>query len=211
MIPFKDNMPVDRFPVVTVAIILANIAFYIAGGHGYGAVPAALTVKTAVTSMFVQRSVVQLIVNVWFLWLFGNNVEDAMGPVRFLAFYLVGGLASLGVQLAVAPNSASPLVGAAGAIGAVLGGYLVLYPRARIITLVLIPLFSGAAEVPVLVLAGLWIAVQAVFAAAGWVDPAGGAAAYLNYIGGLALGALTVRLVARRRKRTPPTAPLLRW
>lgn len=211
MIPFKDNLPVDRLPVVTLALILANVGFYIAGGDGYGAVPASLTVKTAVTSMFVQRSVVQLIANVWFLWLAGNNVEDSMGPLRFLVFYLLGGLASLGVQLAVAPDSTQPIVGAAGAVGAVLGGYLVLYPRARIITLVLIPLFSGAAEIPVVVMLAAWVGIQLAFAAVGWVDPAGGAVAYLNYVGGFAFGVLAIRLAARRRKRTPPTAPILRW
>lgn len=210
MIPFKDNLPVGRFPVVTVALILANIVFYVAGGHGYGAIPNALSAKTVITSMFVQRSIPQLIGNVWFLWLFGNNVEDSMGPVRFLVFYILGGLAALGVQIAAAPDSAIPIVGAAGAIGAVLGGYLVLYRRARVITLVLIPLFSGAAEVPVLVMLVVWAGIQAAFAAAGWVDPGSTAAAYLNYVGGLAFGVLAIRLLATRRKATPPTAPVFR-
>lgn len=211
MIPFKDNLSVGGFPVVTVALILANVGFYIAVGHGCGAVPAALTPRTFVLSMFVQTSVVQLIGNIWFLWLFGTTIEDSMGPVRFLLFYVAGGLAALAVQIALAPNATAPIVGAAGAVGAVLGAYLVLYRRARIVTLVLIPLFSGAAEIPIVVMAAVFIAVQCAFAAAGWIDPAGGAPAYLSWLGGAAFGALAVRLVATRRKATPPTAPILRW
>lgn len=203
-------MPVDRFPFVTVALMVANVVVYVVGNRSYGAVPGALTAGTVFSAMFFHPRVIQLIVNLWFLWLFGNNVEDSTGPLRFLIFYIAGGVAALGVQLAVAPNSSAPTMGAAGAISAVIGGYLVLYWRARVITLVLIPFFSGVAEVPVPVLVAVWIGAQCAFAAAGWIDPAGGAVAYLSWIGGMALGLIIMRPLARRRKPVPPAAPLLR-
>jgi membrane associated rhomboid family serine protease len=217
MIPIKDNIPTDRFPLVTVLLILGNVVAYVlAVGHGgslisgpdahemsrYGLVANAPTVKTVFTSMFLNGSIVQLAVNLLFLWLFGNNVEDSMGPARFLGFYIAGGLVATGVQLALDPDSIAPTVSAAGAIAAVIGGYLMLYPRARVLTLVLIIFLFGVVEVPVLVMLGLWLAVQAVF-----VDSV---AAYFGQLGGFVFGALAIRLLATRRKATPPTAAAFR-
>ncbi|HEX4009265.1 MAG TPA: rhomboid family intramembrane serine protease [Solirubrobacteraceae bacterium] len=217
MIPIKDNIPNDRFPLVTVALIVANIVVYVvAVAHGgslisgpdahqmaqYGATPNALTVRTAITSMFTQGSIIQLLGNMLFLWLFGANVEDSMGPARFLAFYLVGGLVALGLQVALAPHSATPTVGASGAIAAVIGGYLALYPRARMLTLVLIIFLFGVIEIPALVMLAVWLGMQAAFG--------NGLEVYLAHLGTLALGAATIRLVATRRKPTPPTAAAYR-
>jgi membrane associated rhomboid family serine protease len=228
VIPIKDNIPTDRFPLVTLALIVANLVVYVlACAHGgslisgpdahelarWGATPHALTggrrSGTVFSSMFVQASIVALFGNLLFLWLFGGNVEDAMGPLPFLAYYFMGGVLALALQVAVSPESTTPIVGAAGATAALLGGYLVLYPRARVLTLVLIPFFFTVIEVPVMVMLAVWIAVQAAFAAAGLIAP-GTSAAYLNYLGGLAFGALAVRLLATRRKPTPPTAAAYR-
>ena len=205
MFPAKDNIPVDRPPVVTVALIVANVVVFLVVGTAH---PGSVTLGTTFGSMFRQTSVLQLLGNMWFLWLFGSTIEDAMGPVRYLAFYVAGGLVALGLTAAFDPDLAAPPAGAAGAVAAVLGGYLVLYPRARIIALSLIPFFSGVAEIPVPVLAVLWVAMQCAFAAAGFIG--GGGVAYVSWIGGLAFGAAVARPLATRRKPTPPTAAAFR-
>jgi membrane associated rhomboid family serine protease len=242
--PIKDNIPTDRFPFVTVALILANVIVYLlAIRHGgslisgpsnlqevhYGAIPAALTHcldkqelidsqgvscvasggtipvwQTAFTSMFMHASILHLGGNMLFLWIFGNNVEDAMGPVKYLLFYIGGGLAALALQVAVSPNSGAPTLGASGAIAAVLGGYILLYPRARVLTVVFIILFFTVIELPALAMLGIWFAQQALFAAVKLSTPSGGGVAYFAHVGGFAFGLLTVRLLARRRKQAPP-------
>lgn len=245
MIPLKDNIPTDRFPLVTVGLILANVIVYLlAIRHGgsiisgpdshevvkYGSIPYALshcltqqeliqgsqmacttgaglpTWETAFTAMFMHASIVHIGGNMLFLWIFGNNVEDAMGRVKFLLFYIVGGLAALTLQVAVDPSSMAPTLGASGAIAAALGGYIVLYPRARVLTLVLIVLFFTVFELPAIVMLGLWFAEQAIFSAVGLITPTGssGGVAYYAHIGGFVFGALTVRLLATKRKSVPP-------
>jgi rhomboid family protein len=233
LFPIKDNIPTDRFPVVTVGLILANIVVYVlAVGHGgslisgpdahelirYGISPEQATHlhghtwDRLFTSMFMHASILHLAGNMLFLWIFGNNVEDSMGSARFLAFYILGGLAALALQVAVEPNSVAPTVGASGAIAAVLGGYVVLYPRARVLTLVLIIFFFTVIEVPALVMLGLWFVEQAVFGAVGLTDPTGGGGgvAYFAHVGGFAFGLLAIRALATRRKATPPTAAAYR-
>jgi membrane associated rhomboid family serine protease len=267
VIPIKDNMPTDRFPFVTVALILANVVVYVlAIYHGgslisgpdtlevleYGAIPRALAHggvhcaevvrmtalgpqppevlcnsgllaangiapenplpvwETVLTSMFMHASILHIGGNMLFLWIFGNNVEDSMGRFKYLAFYLVGGIAALGLQVAVGPNSTAPTVGASGAIAAVLGGYIVLYPRARVLTLVFIILFFTVIELPAIVVLGIWFAEQAAFGAAGLTNPTGGGAgvAYFAHVGGFAFGALAIKLLATRRKQVPPARPV---
>ena len=252
MIPIKDNIPNDRFPLVTVALILANVIVYLlAVRHGgsvisgpdaqelvkYGASPYALTHsgvhcglvgptdlgcgrgvsgppawETVFTAMFLHASILHLGGNMLFLWIFGNTVEDSMGPLRFLAFYLLGGVAALALQVAVGPNTVAPTVGASGAIAAVLGGYIVLYPHGRVLTLVFLIFFFGVIELPALVMLGIWFVQQAVFGAAGLTSPgnAGDGVAYFAHVGGFVFGLLTIRLVATRRKPTPPTAAAYR-
>jgi membrane associated rhomboid family serine protease len=233
LIPIKDNIPTDRFPVVTVCLILANAVVYVVAiSHGgslfsgpdahelvkYGVSPYQITHptgrtwETVFTSMFMHASIVHIAGNMLFLWIFGNNVEDSMGRPRFLAFYIVGGLAALALQVAVQPHSMAPTVGASGAIAAVIGGYVVLYPRARVLTLVLIILFFTVIEVPALVMLGLWFAEQAVFGAVGLTDPTGGGGgvAYVAHIGGFVFGLLAIRPLATRRKAIPPTAAAYR-
>ena len=252
MIPIKDNIPTDRFPLVTVALILANVIVYLlAVRHGgslisgpdaqeiikYGASPYALTHsgvhcglvsphqlgcgrgvsgppawETVFTSMFMHASILHLGGNMLFLWIFGNTVEDSMGPIRFLAFYLLGGVAALALQVAVEPNTVAPTLGASGAIAAVLGGYILLYPHGRVLTLVFLIFFFGVIELPALVMLGIWFAQQAVFGAVGLTSPgnAGGGVAYFAHVGGFVFGLLTIRLVATRRKPTPPTAAAYR-
>jgi rhomboid family protein len=232
LIPIKDNIPADRFPLVTFCLILANIVVYVlAAAHGgslvsgpdaheltrYGVSPEQITHatgrtwETVFTAMFLHASILQIAGNMLFLWIFGNNVEDSMGRVRFLAFYVVGGLAALALQVAVEPNSVTTTVGASGAIAAVLGGYIVLYPRARVLTLVLIILFFTVIELPAIVMVGLWFVLQAAFGAAGLTDPTGGGVfAYFAHVGGFVFGLLAIRALATRRKPVPPTAAAYR-
>jgi membrane associated rhomboid family serine protease len=205
VIPIKDNIPVDRFPFATVALIVANIVVFFTVGD---TVPKAVTVGTVFGALFIQASVWQLIGNMWFLWLFGNNIEDSMGPLRFIAFYLVGGMLSSALAVAIDPGASAPILGAAGAVATVIGGYLILYPHARVLALVVIVFFFGVLEIPTAVMLGLWIAMQIGFAAAGWIGP--GAVAYMAWIGGFAFGLLAIRLVATRQKPTPPTAAAYR-
>ena len=216
MIPFKDNIPTDATPVVTLGLIAANVVFYvIAAAHGgslisgpdaqelakYGVIANELTWNRVFTSMFMHASIVQLVGNMAFLWWFGNTIEDAVGGVRFFGIYLVGGVCAAAVQVAVDPDSTTTIVGAAGAISAVLGGYTVLYRGARLLTLVLIPLLFTVIEVPVLVMLVLWFAMQAAFAIAGLID----GAAFVGAVGASLLGALTIKLLATHRKPVPPT------
>jgi membrane associated rhomboid family serine protease len=244
VIPLKDNIPTDRFPFVTVGLIVANVIVYLlAVSHGgslisgpdtyevvkYGSIPFALTHclshdevirggqlvcaqgggiptwATIFSSMFMHASILHIGGNMLFLWIFGNNVEDAMGPVKYLAFYILGGIAALALQVAISPDSTVPTLGASGAIAAVLGGYIVLYPRARVLTLFFIILFFTVLEVPALIVLGLWFIEQAVFGAAGLITPtnAGGGVAYFAHVGGFAFGLTTVKLLATRRRQIP--------
>jgi membrane associated rhomboid family serine protease len=249
--PIKDNIPTERFPLVTVALILINCIVYLflqkktgvdfsgnsldqsALTHysvvpyevthwgsqcdfdpGSGAVacegqpgtrgtaePQLSTALTVFTSMFTHGGLLHLGGNMLFLWIFGNNVEDAMGKVKFIIFYLLGGFAALALQIAVEPSSTGPTLGASGAIAAVLGGYILLYPRARVLTVVFIILFFTVIEVPALVVLGVWIVEQIAFGAWGLSDPTGtsGGVAYFAHIGGFVAGLLLIKLFATRR------------
>jgi membrane associated rhomboid family serine protease len=224
--PLKDNIPTDRFPVVTVALIAINVAMYLlfqnagfnspdeANIREYGAYPCEVTGEcgqqygdapvwlSLLSSMFMHGGILHIAGNMIFLWVFGNNVEDSMGPLRFIGFYLLGGLAALGLQTAVDPSSAIPTIGASGAVAGVLGGYLLLYPRARVVTLVFIVLFFTIIELPALFFLGFWFFQQLAFGALDLTTPTGegGGVAYFAHIGGFAFGLLTVKLLARKVK-----------
>jgi membrane associated rhomboid family serine protease len=249
VIPLKDNIPTDRFPYVTVALIIANvIAYLLAVSHGgsiiggpdtqevvkYGAIPAALTHclgqnelitgsqlvcthaggmptwETIFTAMFMHASLFHIAGNMLFLWIFGNNVEDAMGRIKYFLFYILGGIAALALQVAVGPNSVVPTLGASGAIAAVLGGYILLYPRARVLTLVFIVLFFTVIELPALVVLAIWFIEQAVFGALNLTNPTGGGGgvAYFAHVGGFVFGLTTVKLLATRRRQIAPRYPV---
>jgi len=244
LIPIKDNIPSDRFPFATLALIVANVVVYLLTiGHGgsllsgpdagevarHGAIPYALTHldrhcglvhaviacpgpgtvptwPTLFSSMFMHASILHLAGNMLFLWIFANNVERAMGPVKLIVFYIAAGLAALALQVALHPSSTAPTIGAAGAIAGVLGGYILLYPRARVLTLVLIPFFSTVIELPALLMLGAWFAMQALFGAVGLTDPlgGGGAVAYFAHVGGFLFGLVAIRLLVSRRTGMPP-------
>jgi len=165
--------------------------------------PTAATWTTAFTAMFMHGGLLHLGGNMLFLWIFGNNVEDSMGPVKFVLFYLLGGLAATGGQLLVGPDSTVPNIGASGAIAGVLGGYIILFPKARVVTIIFIVFFFTILELPALLILGFWFVQQALF---GYFDLATGAArgggvAYFAHIGGFLFGLVAIKLFADDRKR----------
>ena len=167
---------------------------------------------TAFSSMFMHGSILHLGGNMLFLWIFGNNVEDSMGRARYIAFYLLGGLAAIGAQILVDTDAAIPTIGASGAVAAVLGGYLLLYPRARVVTLIFIIFFFTIIELPALLILGFWFVQQIAFGFYGVANPTGGGGgvAYFAHIGGFAFGLLAIKLFASRSKdySPPPKYPV---
>jgi len=145
-----------------------------------------LTWATLVTSMFLHGSWMHLLGNMWFLWIFGNNVEDSMGHLRFLVFYLLTGLVAAGAHVISAADSPIPTVGASGAISAIMGAYVVLYPRARVMTLVIVIFFIRFIPLPAWVMLGYWFVIQ--LASAGLTSPEGGGVAFWAHIGGFVAG-----------------------
>jgi membrane associated rhomboid family serine protease len=145
-----------------------------------------------------------------FLWIFGNNVEDSMGPLRFLLFYLLAGVAAVYAQAAVDPGSTVPTIGASGAVAGVLGAYLLLLPKARVLTLIFIVIFVTFIEIPAYVMLGAWFFLQ-FLPAVGQVatpDVAGdGGVAYFAHVGGFIFGLALIRLFAKRRPEVPGEGP----
>jgi membrane associated rhomboid family serine protease len=212
MFPLKDNIPLARFPLVTVALVAINVIAYlleIRHGGSIGVAPAQpATWQTVFTSMFLHGSFLHIFGNMLFLAIFGPTVEDSTGRGRFRVFYLLGGVVALGAQVLISPDSVVPTLGASGAIAAVLGGYVLLYPRARVLSLVFIIFFVTIVEVPAIALLGFWFVLQLAFGAAGLASPVGGTGrgegvAYFAHVCGFAFGLLAFRLSASTRKQQP--------
>jgi membrane associated rhomboid family serine protease len=146
--------------------------------------------------MFMHGSLLHIGGNMLFLWIFGNNIEDAMGRLKFIIFYLVGGVVATLAQFAIGPNAVTPTLGASGAIAAVLGGYALLYPRARVVTLIFIIFFVTLVELPALLVLGAWFALQVLDASSQPLT--GGGVAVWAHIGGFVFGLITVKLFASR-------------
>jgi membrane associated rhomboid family serine protease len=236
VIPLRDNVPTRTFPVVTIAIIVVNalVWFWELGGRGVDAHvitdgyypcsihgPCLVNVagerlvhdlpwyESVFSSMFMHGSWEHIIGNMLFLWIFGNNVEDALGRVRFLLWYLAAGIAATALQTFVtlafgnAADASIPNIGASGAIAGVLGAYFLLLPRARVLTVIFFGLIF-LREIPAVWFLGIWIALQLWQGGFGLTHPdqTGGVAVFAH-IGGFAFGLLTVYLVAQRRPLRP--------
>jgi membrane associated rhomboid family serine protease len=212
MIPLRDVIPSRTTPVVTVTILVVNVlAFLYETSMGpaaldeflmtHGIVPAAFAWSDVLTSMFLHGGWLHLIGNMLSLWIFGDNVEDRLGHGRFIVFYLLCGTLAALAHVWVDPLSLVPTIGASGAIAGVMGGYFVLYPQSRIITLLPIFIFIQIIEVPAVVFLGLWFLLQLVSGvgsqlAAATGEAAGGIALW-EHVGGFVVGALLVKLMAR--------------
>ena len=213
MIPLgdADRRPV-RFPLVTIGIIVANILVFLvelAGGDAFinrwALVPAEIVagrdLVTILTAMFMHASWLHIIGNMVFFWAFGPEIEDVMGPVRYLGFYLLGGLVATAAQILAAPNSTVPNLGASGAIAAVMGVFLITYPRDRIRTVLLFGWFSRITLVPAIVLVGMWFVTQVFSQIGALAQTQAGGVAYMAHIGGFVYGLILGRLFESRRRR----------
>ena len=196
-VPYEFTHPGDHCDFVSGAGVVCEGQSGV-NGHAAHQLP---TVATVFTAMFSHAGLLHLAGNMLFLWIFGNNVEDSMGPARFLVFYVLAGAAALAGQILVGPNSTAPTLGASGAIAGVLGGYLLLYPRARVVTLVFIVIFVTIIEVPALLFLFVWFGEQILFGAADLTNPTGGGGgvAYFAHIGGFVFGLALIHAFATRR------------
>ncbi len=225
MIPLRDENPAATAPVVTLALIALNCAAFLyellLGSSlrpfmfQWGTVPLRLTLALQeggepaaraalplATSMFLHGGWLHLVGNMWYLWIFGDNVEDRMGHVRFLLFYLAAGLVAGLLHVFFNPASRVPTVGASGAIAGVLGAYLVAFPRARIITLVPFFPFFQVMALPAVLMLGLWFVYQFFSGALSlaWSAAGGGGVAWWAHVGGFAFGAVVAGLFGSRRR-----------
>lgn len=231
MLPLKDNVPTSSTPFVTIGLIVTNfiVWFWELGGrgvdyhvlkdgyypcalHGPCHVPAPIPIhplpwyEGAFSSMFMHASWEHILGNMLFLWIFGNNIEDALGRVRFLAWYLVAGLVATATQTVVTlvagnvQDASIPSIGASGAIAGVLGAYFVLLPRARVLTVI----FFIIREIPAMWFLAVWIGLQLWSGGLTLLAPqSGGGTAFFAHIGGFLFGIATILLVAKRRPVVP--------
>jgi len=242
MFPYKDENPTVLVPIVTVALIIANVAcwIFVQGlgmepalsrsvcqlglipveflGHAHAGTAVQISEEAACvlgssptwyapfTSMFLHGSWFHLLGNMWFLYLFGNNVEDAMGHFRFAVFYLTTGLAAAAAQVVAGPGSALPMVGASGAISGVMGAYVILYPLVRVHTLVFLGILITRVALPAYVMLGYWFLIQLLGGLPSVAGRSPGGVAFWAHVGGFLAGALLIpffkdsAFVARRRR-----------
>ena len=202
MIPLRDVIPSRTTPYITVTIIVLNgLAWFLELSlpgdvlplflQVYGVVPARLHASTLLTSMFLRGSWMHVIGNMWYLWIFGDNVEDRVGHGRFIVFYLLCGIAAALGQVLIDPGSTLPTIGASGAIAGVMGAYFVLYPRSRVLTLIPLVIFWEVIEVPAPLLLGFWFLMQLFSAGAIAVTAStgGGGVAFMAHVAGFLCGA----------------------
>jgi membrane associated rhomboid family serine protease len=234
MLPLRDNVPTRTFPVVTVGLIVANFlvwfwelskpgvdvhvfrdGFYPCTLSGPCHIPAPIAIhplpwyEGVFTGMFMHASWQHILGNMLFLWIFGNNVEDALGRVRFLVWYVLAGIAAMAAQSAVTlglgttQDASIPNIGASGAIAGVLGAYFLLLPRARVLTLIFFGIIL-IREIPAIWFLGVWIGLQIWTGGLSLLRPdTGDGTAFFAHIGGFAFGLATVYLVAKNRPRAP--------
>ena len=224
MIPLRDDNPTSSLPLVTITfIVLCTLVFLwqiSLGGRGFeavvlslGAIPAVLfgdktlppelvlvpPALTVFTSMFLHGSWMHLIGNMLYLWIFGNNVEDAMGHVRFVLFYLMCGIAAVLAQALPNTDSTIPMIGASGAISGVLGSYLLLYPHARVLVLIPLGFYTRLVHLPAMAVLGFWFVLQLISTA--FADPRGGGVAFGAHIGGFVAGMALLPIFKHRNVR----------
>jgi membrane associated rhomboid family serine protease len=214
LIPYKDDNPTRTFSFVTIGLIIFNILVFlgqIASPSGmekislsYGAIPQYILtfenvqplhpVLTIFSAMFMHGGILHLAGNMLYLWIFGNNIEDKLGHVRFLVFYIFCGIVSAYAHAITEPNSLIPMIGASGAISGILGAYLLLFPRAGVYTIIFLGFFIRIVKIPAFIVIGFWAIIQ--FAngllSTGLIKEGG--VAWFAHIGGFLTGLLTIKL-----------------
>jgi membrane associated rhomboid family serine protease len=217
MIPIRDQLPTRRVPVVNYLLIALNILVYIimwlAGPaeealvYEYAMIPANITsgvtlgdIFDVFTSMFMHAGLAHIGGNMLYLWIFGDNVEDRLGHARYIAFYLVGGVLASLAHILTNPTSQIPTVGASGAIAAVLGAYLVLFPQSRVVTLIPLGFFVRMTVVPAIIVLGLWFILQLFSGLISMGGPDVGGVAFWAHIGGFVAGVVMAKLLGSARK-----------
>ncbi len=220
LLPLKDDNPTSSFPFVTIGIILANgfifyhqltldfaaqqrlvfqwgaIPYQILKGEIIHIPPVIPVPLTLFSSMFLHGGFFHLFGNMLYLWIFGNNIEDVLGHFRFFLFYLVCGLGAGTTQILSDPNSTVPMIGASGAIGGILGAYLLLFPGARIVTLIFIFIFIKIVRIPALIVLGFWFFIQLLSVGGGAISNV----AFFAHIGGFLVGLVLVKLFQPRSR-----------
>jgi membrane associated rhomboid family serine protease len=211
MIPLRDTQPSRTTPIVTVGIIVVNVLVFLyqvsldrfSVNHliaEYGVIPDRLHALSLVTSMFLHGGWMHVIGNMWFLWIYGDNVEDVLGHVRYLLFYLLAGVAAGLLQVALSWDSRVPMIGASGAIAGVMGAYLVKFPRARVLTLIPVFVFFTTVEVPAVFILLYWFVIQ-FFSGVGLIGYSHlsqGGVAWFAHVGGFVAGMVLILLMGAR-------------
>lgn len=222
MIPLRDSQPSYSTPVVTAGLIVANVLVFLhqvslddfSLNHfirTYAIVPARFEFSTLLTSMFLHGGWLHLIGNMWFLWIYGDNVEDILGGLRYLVFYLLCGVAAGLTHVLTNAGSPVPTIGASGAVAGVMGAYLVKFPHSRIVTLIPIFFLLTTVEIPAVLILIYWFLIQIFsgMAAAGQMASAQGGVAWFAHVGGFVAGMVLISLMKtqeRYRRRRD-----LRW
>ncbi len=223
MIPIRDEIKTHRTPIVNYALVVINVLVFLwmflnsanleQIYYEYALIPANIfngidvgDITDLFTSMFMHGGWMHLIGNMLYLWIFGDNIEDRLGHIGYLIFYLAGGLAAAFLQIIISPSSQIPMVGASGAIAAVLGAYLVMYPNSRVYTFIPIGFYARVRLMPAVVVLGLWFVLQLIsgVGSLGALDQGG--TAYFAHIGGFIFG-LVVGWLFKRRGLEPQPAP----
>src|SRR5580700_9861979 len=212
MIPLRDVIPSRTTPYITVTIIILNVLAWLFELalpadvrtpflQVYGVVPADFHATTLITSMFLHGGWMHVLGNMWYLWIFGDNVEDRLGHGRFIVFYLLCGIIAALGQIAIDPESTLPTIGASGAIAGVMGAYFVLYPRSRVLTLIPLFFFWEIIELPAIVLLGFWFVIQLFSAGtiAVTASTGGGGVAFAAHVAGFVVGMIGGLLFRKRQ------------
>jgi len=212
MIPLRDVIPSRSTPYITVTIIILNAVAWLFEVSmpqedlnrfliAYGMVPAFFSVPTLITSMFLHGSWSHILGNMWYLWIFGDNVEDRLGHGRFIVFYLLCGIGAALGQFFMDPNSTLPTIGASGAIAGVMGAYFILYPHSRVLTLIPWIIFWEVIELPAIALLGFWFLMQLFSAGAIAVTASthgSGGVAFAAHVVGFLVGLVGVFVFRKR-------------
>lgn len=221
MIPYKDDNPTTHFPIITILLITLNTLVFLfqmvsntdsrAIIYSYGVIPHNLlqgdekmgipVTVNLLTSMFLHGGILHLAGNMLYLWIFGNNIEDQLGIFRFIVFYLLCGVIATYTHALSDPSSTIPMIGASGAISGILGAYLVLFPRARVHTLIFLGFFIQVIRIPAIIVIGFWIVIQFIngLLSRGFYGGSGGVA-WFAHIGGFLAGVILIKLFLKKRR-----------